>query len=433
MDGDDDDPLASPRPGQSFTRYYLFTVYSTISADRPISPVPEAREPDNRAATTVPEARDAAVLRPRTPQPTRPAPSLPQVTAKSAPTSPKPLPQPQAPPAPQATSTAEQAHTPLRETVPLIHLERPTPQSLDVQERRQVQGMSAPASPTPQHLPEIRPGSPNSQIHIPQTGDAAMQRFFHDIVDQLSTMSSGRPTSVMSSSTGTSGPRSPNTPLSPSPELNSSPFFADPSRFEDAEEDSQSPVLSPPRSHASPQVSPRLPTAPGRVPSPAFHPGSRRSARSPVEPLRPAPRPPHGASSAPVVPTRSARPASQMANKENVSMARPPLRPSPATQPTGLGIGTGLGIQSPGADMFGGLNSSMKSDSKPSKSKSKGWMYCPFDVRTTAYPPCLGTSPGSSPRTPEPLQVARSSWFANLFNWKQLVSVFRCLILKSPR
>lgn len=149
---------------------------------------------------------------------TRPAPPLPSgsAAARSSPRAPRPL--PTAPARAAGTPTASAAR------VPQIQLQKATPDSYgtsgsalpvpptSVPGPSQGWDMSAPPSPSPLQTSVfdsasgphptpnpayVAPSSPSPTfdtapvlpIQIPQTGDAAMQQFFHDIVGQLQTIS----------------------------------------------------------------------------------------------------------------------------------------------------------------------------------------------------------------------------------------------------
>lgn len=352
-----------------------------------LRPLP-AQQPGSRSTTskTSEDAKyrkpETAVLQPRNPQPSRPAPPVPSQTKPARPPSPvKPLPVPKevSSAGHSRPSSRASARPPHLENVPTIQLQQATPSAPAHQDRASVI-TSAPPSPTPSGGQfDFRPGSPNYGIQIPQTGDAAMQRFFHDIVDQLSTISTGgtRPSSVISASTAASStPGSSFTP-GPSPDMQQPATFDDPTRFEDAEEEDGRDALSPPVSPLSPTFSPgSSPATSPRLGGPASlrtspnvpqgHAASaRRSARTPVDyppGVRPSPRSPHAITSAPVVPTTRA-------NKENaVPQVRPPLRPQ-STQPSPAALG--LAIQSPGMDMFGGIGAASATKERESKKLSK--------------------------------------------------------------
>jgi hypothetical protein len=178
------------------------------------------------AATTTkrsaPKASGSTSPPPHTrPAPTAPASSSPQ-HARSSPRAPRPL--------PTAPGSSTAAGTP-SSRVPLIHLQSATPDTVP-QSGLQPNALplppstqssplansggweSAPPSPSPApqafdsapqqpivtsgYVPPASPaptfestagGAPVLPIHIPQTGDAAMQQFFHDIVGQLQTIS----------------------------------------------------------------------------------------------------------------------------------------------------------------------------------------------------------------------------------------------------
>lgn len=370
---DDDDDIPSPRIRECLTGRPtdVHAIDAFTSAQPSATKASNNKSTDDGRRSVKPET---AVLQPRNPQPTRPAPPVPAQTKPARPASPmKPLPVPTEVNRPASRTSNRSSQ---RENVPTIQLQQATPSAAPPQDR--IALSSAPPSPTPSPAAQFdfRPGSPNSAIQIPQTGDAAMQRFFHDIVDQLSTISSGtRPSSVISASTGASSTPGSSYTQGPSPEIQQAAYFDDPTRFEDAEEDERH-ALSPPVSPLSPSFSPGpsprtsprmggpapLRTSPNAPQGPL---STRRSARTPVEypvGVRPSPRSPHAMTSAPVVPMART-------NKENVTaQTRPPLRPQ-STQPSPAPLG--LAIQSPGMDMFGGIGAPPATKERESKKLSK--------------------------------------------------------------
>ncbi|GAA6064411.1 hypothetical protein JCM10212_001235 [Sporobolomyces blumeae] len=101
---------------------------------------------------------------------------------------------------------ASGAATPVPARIPAIHLQESTPDQSgpslappvspsphDSPSPSQGGWESAPPSPSPASTAMFEntssTGAPVLPIHIPQTGDAAMQQFFHDIVGQLTTIS----------------------------------------------------------------------------------------------------------------------------------------------------------------------------------------------------------------------------------------------------
>ncbi|GAA5881260.1 hypothetical protein JCM3774_002867 [Rhodotorula dairenensis] len=127
-----------------------------------------------------------------------PSPSGSTTPTNSSPGKRPPRPLPPAPRSPQATPSASR--------VPQIQLQEATPEAragLIVPGSASPDGNSSaweslPPSPSPAATaafeststsPRSSGGAPVLPIHIPQTGDAAMQQFFHDIVGQLQTIS----------------------------------------------------------------------------------------------------------------------------------------------------------------------------------------------------------------------------------------------------
>lgn len=107
--------------------------------------------------------------------------------------------------------------------MPAIHLQEATPDSLMAPAPASPVWESAPPSPSPSSIAPVLP------IHIPQTGDAAMQQFFHDIVGQLSVLH----TSSAPPSPTPSGRSS----FLPYPTPAPSPLLPAGEQFEDAEDD----------------------------------------------------------------------------------------------------------------------------------------------------------------------------------------------------
>ncbi|KAG0141115.1 hypothetical protein CROQUDRAFT_136332 [Cronartium quercuum f. sp. fusiforme G11] len=132
------------------------------------------------------------------------------------------------------TTTPARANTySVGATVPQILLQKATPSPAprvrtSVGRRAEILEASATSSPSP--TPKS-PRSPTPSIKIPQTGDAAMQRFFHDIVDQLQTMSMRSP----NLHEGALGGSAPNSPYMGTPSGESENQFED--AYEDEEDD----------------------------------------------------------------------------------------------------------------------------------------------------------------------------------------------------
>ncbi|KAL8279348.1 hypothetical protein RQP46_008160 [Phenoliferia psychrophenolica] len=154
-----------------------------------VKPVAASPPPITRPAPPIPSpatVRTASPLAPTSPRAHRPLPVLPLASPSSprnqhaassiyAPRSPSP-----APPA------AHTRTTPSGHRVPAIHLQEATPEVLAALAPPSPVWESAPPSPSPGSV---------APILIPQTGDAAMQQFFHDIVGQLSVLNSSVPPS----------------------------------------------------------------------------------------------------------------------------------------------------------------------------------------------------------------------------------------------
>ncbi|KAK4705875.1 hypothetical protein P7C70_g339, partial [Phenoliferia sp. Uapishka_3] len=167
---------------------------------------------------------------------TRPAPAIPPPAAASpAPRAPRPLPVvPVNTPASTVgrTRQATDSYTPpsstgyTRSRVPAVYIQEASPGATISLVPTSPGWESMPASPSPNSTAPVLP------IHIPQTGDAAMQQFFNDIVGQLSVLNSTVPSSPSPSTAG----RGAFLPFAPGPGKERS---AEPAgdQFEDAEDD----------------------------------------------------------------------------------------------------------------------------------------------------------------------------------------------------
>ena len=181
---------------------------------------------------------------------------------------------------------------------------------------------------------ESAPPSPTfdaaASIHIPQTGDAAMQQFFHDIVGQLQTISlrNSLPPSPVSSPTPTFRTSFAESAPSPTPYN----VDGDPTQFEDAEEDDEDPYGEPASANYVYQpVQPLVINKPPPLVRPRLHlpPGARGSSRieSPILVGRANSRAGGYAS----------RPVSEQRDKENVRWSQEPVK---GRQPFGV-VGSG--------------------------------------------------------------------------------------------
>lgn len=424
-------------------------------------------------AVDVKPARPKLASPPRhTPSIQRPAPPAPgaappasSIRGPAGPGSPRsrgPLPQ-----TPIHESEAEQhmaipsrAATPAGD-VPAIHLQEPTPQSAERTRDSHLLLPNAvpPPSPTPTVNGAVPPLSPKLPIEIPQVDSPAMQRFFHDVVDQLQAMAL-RPLSPTQEQSPTFGPPTPALPSPAMPggermsftpiirardQFKQSGHGGDASQFADAEEEymgedalSQEHALPlqqqlqnayAQRQTTNPAQSPVQPLSIRKSPSPNNSPlQPRRSVRqSPnpnAAPIRPGIMRPTSAFTTPVsqrvVPNR--RGASSMIHTSpppNIPGAyydSPPdkenqqLKSAFATGSTngekkrvtlGLGI-AGAPQQVHSAPYDAGSNTS--GASKLVKRRSKA-----------ATPSPLFSSP-----TPalEAASAPKGSWFTNLFSWK---------------
>ncbi|KAM0749587.1 Pkinase-domain-containing protein [Meredithblackwellia eburnea MCA 4105] len=398
---------------------------------------------------------------------TRPAPPIPGARAgSSSPRAARPLPTvpasqvPRHPPtasiyseySPKAspTSQSQTAGTPSGPRVPAIHFQKATPEVTNNAETSassnaspQSLWESAPPSPSPNSI--AAGGAPTLPIQIPQTGDAAMQQFFVDIVGQLNALGSTVPPSPTPSSIGGARGSFLMSSTAPSPVISQhSPALQEipgGDQFEDAEDDesdagtgsilshyARQPSVTDRYSQASTASSSQQPYSPlggdyvmvQKVPTPQPSPHlSQQGGRVPP-PTRPR-----------VALRGSARPASRTggsfdaqvhthqgsssSDKENVrwSAQQPPARASGA--PIGLGIGNvmvperekrqtlGLAIQSAGVPTF-------EQDPPPKLQRRPK----PQSVAFSPVSPAMSTFSSSSQQ-----HAPKQSWFTGLLNnWK---------------
>ena len=403
----DDEEVEAPKRRSTMERRQIENSKPEATATSPTISVREEKPP---RPTSAPKVNYPA-------QVARPAPPVPAATsARTVPASPRPL--------PQAPSSPSKARETPRKQIPSITLQEASPyyapELEPVTTRSSRPASVASSTATSPTLPAGSFAPPGSPIQIPDTGNEAMQRFFHDIVDQLQTIST-RP--------------SPTLPF-PSPALSdrssfaSSTYTQSPSetdegnQFDDAEEDSAS---------SPPMASPTLSSGPlgdvrGSVGGTPIVPG-RLSLRNPPRPpaQRPGPRPnsAFAAMSAPAVPARAAY--NDGADKENAGSRREGSKfgnPKPAL---------GLGFQAPGGgqmDIFGADGGSTGRVLK----KNKGQLLAYRRIHTVLM--SLTASSEATPLfaspimsgTPTPV-ATKGSWFASLFNWKQLVNQSRSVPL----
>ncbi|KAI5477985.1 serine/threonine-protein kinase HSL1,negative regulator of Swe1 kinase [Pseudohyphozyma bogoriensis] len=380
---------------------------------------------------------------------TRPAPSAPSTSrdhstrpasaigVTTSPRAPRPLP---------VAPTTQSTGTPSAARVPAIHLQEATPDApLQPPSSLNAGGWeSAPPSPTPASVAAFDStpvGPPVIPISIPQTGDAAMQQFFQDIVGQLHTI--GARTSVTGPSSGTSPALTYRSSfLNPSPEATPSTVVEDMTQFEDAEDDESemgTPTIpeyvpynngrTSPRPDYAANTSPRLDYSANTSPrldyqeatSPArssVHsvPGDWVIVNKPPPIVRPPPRvAPRGSSRE--MSGSGVRPTSRASqytstDKENQRRVPPPLAPRPGQEKRQT---LGLAIQSSGVpafeqDMVPQGSGSGSANSRLQKKKK------PLSVAFAPVSPALSTYSDRSERDPT---SPKQSWFAGLFNFKQ--------------
>ncbi|GAA6047066.1 hypothetical protein JCM3770_004179 [Rhodotorula araucariae] len=252
---------------------------------------------------------------------TRPAPPVPGVAPRapaataSGSTTPAGSPAPRVP-RPLPAAPAREAGTPISAArVPQIQLQEATPDqsgfALSPPMTTGSEWESAPPSPSPGAVATFEHdasaassprsstggGAPVLPIHIPQTGDAAMQQFFHDIVGQLHTISlrNSLPPTPGASPAGTyissfldSGASTVSTAPT-TPAMPTSSGDGDNSRFEDAEDDESDvgvAVFPSPGMYGSEYASPAVGGTSGldlfRTGTPVSSAGSSYRAASPV-------------------------------------------------------------------------------------------------------------------------------------------------------
>lgn len=199
------------------------------------------------------EAEDVKPTRPRLASPPRHTPSI-QRPAPPTPGAAPPASSVRGPAGPSSPRTrGPLPSTPAPADVPAIHLQEPTPQSADRSRDSHLLSPNAvpPPSPTPTANSVVPPMSPKLPIEIPQVDSPAMQRFFHDVVDQLQAMAL-RPLSPTQEQSPTFGPPTPALPSPATPggermsftpiirardQFKPSGHSADASQFADAEEE----------------------------------------------------------------------------------------------------------------------------------------------------------------------------------------------------
>lgn len=355
-------------------------------------------------------------------------------------------------------------NTPAGNDVPAIHLQEPTPQSADrIRDSHLLSPNTLPPpSPTPSAASNVPPMSPKLPIEIPQVDSPAMQRFFHDVVDQLQAMAL-RPLSPTQEQSPTFPPPSPGLPSPATPggermsftpiirardQFKPSGHAGDASQFADADEEygtedatsSNGPIplhqqlqnMYANKQGNNPTQSPIQPLSIRKSPSPNNSPlQPRRSVRqSPnpnAAPVRPGIMRPTSAFTTPVSPrvVPNRRGASSMIHtspppnipgayydsppdKENRGYLKSAFANSP---PSGekKRVTLGLGIAGAPQQVHGSAfetGVSTNGTSKLVKRRSK---------QASATPSPMFSSP-----TPalEAASAPKGSWFTNLFSWK---------------
>ncbi|EGG07247.1 uncharacterized protein MELLADRAFT_77643 [Melampsora larici-populina 98AG31] len=341
--------------------------------------------------------------------------------------------------------------------VPQILLQEATPSPApraraSIIKRTEAVEATTPPSPSPKS-----PRSPTPSIKIPQTGDAAMQRFFHDIVDQLQTMSMRSP----NLHEGALGGSAPNSPYAESPNSEQGD-----NQFEDAyeDEDEDEEGHDQARSNLSGSYSAEsqrnsdgtassefvlvadpsiVPTVSGKkskpkplsILRPSRNSNSRAQTRSLAKQQVKAQLLSHKSSQEMGYSDHSStrRVSSQGSgsrivgtnDKENLRTSMPGDGSTGSWGNKGKGREMpGLAIQSPPVDMPGAFETTNPNSRKSRKSFRRG-----KDSLSPGPPSPL--SPASSVFTDEGNPSSpRVSWFANLFSWKavtyQLMSVDNC-------
>jgi hypothetical protein len=332
--------------------------------------------------------------------------------------------------------------------VPGIQLQQATPGSQERrrsgQEQKQQQQAhasdyetcsSVPPSPSPMTSPRL-------PIHIPETGDAAMQHFFHDIVDHLHTISM----------LGNSSPRSDGAgSLEPAAQISNSPkprvSTEDTGRFSDAEGDRSPKKKGQQRSYLA---STSTAAAASSKPKPADGRRPRLSSghATPIFPPLPPPHASRGAVPARAPPARPAfnqgysstrsrgagRPGGPTAvsprssDKENAYGPRAPSAKEKAQQAQESDGGNtraalGLAIQSAGVPVDASGGDDVKANRTAAGAQGKtlnpvSEAPSPNPSTTSKSPRSRQVSFGGSSDVPAP-GAAKVSWFTNLFNWKQ--------------
>lgn len=391
--------------------------------------------------------------------------------------SPRRGPLPQTPGPTGMYSPSSKGPTPKAAEVPAIQLQEATPQSADRPRDSTLLSptMVPPPSPTPSAMSSIPPLSPKLPIEIPQVDSPAMQRFFHDVVDQLQAMAL-RPLSPTLEQSPIFAPATPALPspaiagadrMSFTPVIRARDQFrtqrpaTDVSQFADADEDaSQGPTADKTSSHQAHSTDVPLslqqqlqgmyadkqgrgngepmvrPLSIRKPPSPNASPlQPRRSVRQSPNPAMPPPRPPilrpTSAFATPVAPriVPNRRGASSMihtsppVNMPGAYWESPPDKENHAPLKSALASGStnadkkrvtlGLGIAgAPQQMQFSAFEPSVPAQGGASKLVKR-------KSKHMSTPSPMFSSP-----TPavEAASAPKGSWFTNLFSWKTSVN-----------
>ncbi|GAA5890492.1 hypothetical protein JCM5296_005062 [Sporobolomyces johnsonii] len=236
---DEEIRLAKPRRSTAEKRQHVVTTGAIASRSR------RSRQSLSNIAGVANKRPKSGTTSP--PPVTRPAPPIPANVRAPVAASTPPQGSPSGrTPRPLPSVPASGAATPIPARIPAIQLQEATPDQAGPSlappsgPESSAGWESVPPSPSPAPTATFEStssGPPVLPIHIPQTGDAAMQQFFHDIVGQLTTISlrnsmtattpTASPATTFRSSFMDSSSTAPTTPA----------MEGDMTQFEDAEDD----------------------------------------------------------------------------------------------------------------------------------------------------------------------------------------------------